>query len=249
MAAPLIFGGDISRLDDFTLNLLCNDEVIEVDQDPLGKPGRRMAKCGTRRSGLARWKTAVWRWGCSIVTKWRPRLLPSGLTWDWGSSVLAIFGGRRIWARSTAGFPRQYQGKASSWSAFGRRGNKIAIPSLPPIVADKTEGTDAEEGEDGKLGNGPGVDAAFAGFGMLRVGDSNCDPPSVPNGTGRPSIRRAEEHVLREPSKCSNPKLIQSARFRGGPMVARVGIDLDSIQPGKDLDPATAGGNLHFIGG
>jgi len=43
VAAPLIFSGDITRLDDFTLNLLTNDEVIDVDQDPLGKPGRRMA--------------------------------------------------------------------------------------------------------------------------------------------------------------------------------------------------------------
>jgi alpha-galactosidase len=46
VAAPLIFGGDVTRLDDFTLNLLCNDEVIDVDQDPLGKPGRRVAKDG-----------------------------------------------------------------------------------------------------------------------------------------------------------------------------------------------------------
>jgi alpha-galactosidase len=48
VAAPLIFSGDITRLDDFTLGLLCNDEVIDVDQDPLGKPGRRMARQGTR---------------------------------------------------------------------------------------------------------------------------------------------------------------------------------------------------------
>jgi alpha-galactosidase len=46
VAAPLIFSGDITRVDDFTLNLLCNDEVIEVDQDPLGKPGRRIFKQG-----------------------------------------------------------------------------------------------------------------------------------------------------------------------------------------------------------
>lgn len=44
VAAPLIFSGDMTRLDAFTLNLLCNDEVLEVDQDPLGKPGRRVAK-------------------------------------------------------------------------------------------------------------------------------------------------------------------------------------------------------------
>jgi alpha-galactosidase len=43
VAAPLIFSGDITRLDDFTLGLLCNDEVIDVDQDPLGKPGRRIS--------------------------------------------------------------------------------------------------------------------------------------------------------------------------------------------------------------
>jgi alpha-galactosidase len=44
VAAPLIFSGDITRLDDFTLGLLTNDEVIEVDQDPLGRPGRRISK-------------------------------------------------------------------------------------------------------------------------------------------------------------------------------------------------------------
>ena len=43
VAAPLIFSGDITRMDDFTLSLLTNDEVIDVDQDPLGKPGRRVA--------------------------------------------------------------------------------------------------------------------------------------------------------------------------------------------------------------
>ena len=48
VAAPLIFSGDITRLDDFTLGLLTNDEVIDVDQDPLGKPGRRMALDGDR---------------------------------------------------------------------------------------------------------------------------------------------------------------------------------------------------------
>jgi alpha-galactosidase len=42
VAAPLILSGDITRLDDFTLSLLCNDEVIDVDQDSLGKPGRRV---------------------------------------------------------------------------------------------------------------------------------------------------------------------------------------------------------------
>ncbi|MBP7800903.1 MAG: NPCBM/NEW2 domain-containing protein [Saprospiraceae bacterium] len=40
LAAPLLIGCPIEQLDPFTLNLLTNDEVIAIDQDPLGKPGR-----------------------------------------------------------------------------------------------------------------------------------------------------------------------------------------------------------------
>lgn len=40
MAAPLIFSGDMAKLDPFTLNVLCNAEVIEVNQDPLGRQAR-----------------------------------------------------------------------------------------------------------------------------------------------------------------------------------------------------------------
>jgi alpha-galactosidase len=36
MAAPLFYSGDMNHLDAFTLNVLCNPEVIEIDQDPLG---------------------------------------------------------------------------------------------------------------------------------------------------------------------------------------------------------------------
>jgi len=35
-SAPLLIGCDMEKLDDFTLNLLTNDEVIEINQDPLG---------------------------------------------------------------------------------------------------------------------------------------------------------------------------------------------------------------------
>jgi alpha-galactosidase len=40
MASPLIYSGDMARLDPFTLNVLCNPELIDVDQDPLGKQAR-----------------------------------------------------------------------------------------------------------------------------------------------------------------------------------------------------------------
>lgn len=40
MAVPLLIGCPIEQLDAFTLNLLTNDEVIGINQDPLGKAGR-----------------------------------------------------------------------------------------------------------------------------------------------------------------------------------------------------------------
>lgn len=39
-AAPLFYSGDMGQLDPFTLNVLCNPEVLEVDQDELGQCGR-----------------------------------------------------------------------------------------------------------------------------------------------------------------------------------------------------------------
>ena len=37
LSAPLLVGCDLAKLDDFTVNLLSNDEVLDVDQDALGK--------------------------------------------------------------------------------------------------------------------------------------------------------------------------------------------------------------------
>lgn len=40
LSAPLLIGCPIEQLDSFTLNLLCNDEVLEIDQDPKGIAAR-----------------------------------------------------------------------------------------------------------------------------------------------------------------------------------------------------------------
>jgi alpha-galactosidase len=42
LASPLLIGCDLSQLDPFTLNLLTNDEVLAVNQDPLGKQAVQM---------------------------------------------------------------------------------------------------------------------------------------------------------------------------------------------------------------
>jgi alpha-galactosidase len=43
LSAPLLLGCDLEKLDDFTLGLLTNDEVLEVNQDALGKQASRVA--------------------------------------------------------------------------------------------------------------------------------------------------------------------------------------------------------------
>lgn len=53
LASPLLIGCDMAQLDDFTLNLLCNDEVLEVNQDPLGKQASRVSQDADK-------KTEVW---------------------------------------------------------------------------------------------------------------------------------------------------------------------------------------------
>ena len=42
LASPLLLGCDLTRLDPFTLNLLTNDEVLDVNQDPLGRQAVRV---------------------------------------------------------------------------------------------------------------------------------------------------------------------------------------------------------------
>lgn len=49
LAAPLLLGCDLERLDEFTLNLLGNDEVLAVNQDALGKQALCVAKDGDLR--------------------------------------------------------------------------------------------------------------------------------------------------------------------------------------------------------
>jgi len=49
LSAPLLIGCDMTKLDDFTLNLLSNDEVLALDQDSLGKSATCVLKDGDLR--------------------------------------------------------------------------------------------------------------------------------------------------------------------------------------------------------
>jgi alpha-galactosidase len=51
LAAPLLIGCDMTRMGQFTIDVLSNDEVLAVDQDPLGQAARLKNRAG---------KTEVW---------------------------------------------------------------------------------------------------------------------------------------------------------------------------------------------
>jgi alpha-galactosidase len=42
-AAPLLIGADMSQMDEFTINLLGNREVLAIDQDPMGRAAARVS--------------------------------------------------------------------------------------------------------------------------------------------------------------------------------------------------------------
>ncbi len=44
LSAPLLLGCDLTQIDDFTLNLLTNDEILDVNQDMLGKQAKPILK-------------------------------------------------------------------------------------------------------------------------------------------------------------------------------------------------------------
>jgi len=47
LCSPLLIGCDMTQLDAFTLNLLTNDEVLEINQDPLGRQAARVQRSDT----------------------------------------------------------------------------------------------------------------------------------------------------------------------------------------------------------
>jgi alpha-galactosidase len=78
LAAPLLIGSDISRLDQFTIDALSNDEVIAVDQDPLGRQGTRRSQEGS----LEVWARPLWD-GTIAVGLFNRSKAPAPVTARW----------------------------------------------------------------------------------------------------------------------------------------------------------------------
>jgi len=99
LAAPLLIGCDMTQLDPFTLDLLTNDEVLEVDQDPLGQQGARQSKLGK----LEVWSRPLWD-GTLAVALFNRSEKPAEVTARW--SDLGLRGPqpvRDLWRRRDLG--------------------------------------------------------------------------------------------------------------------------------------------------
>lgn len=99
LASPLLIGCDLTRLDDFTRAILTNDEVLDVNQDPLGTQARRVVQDG---------KAEVWARplfdGTQAVGLFNRGVEPRSVTVRWSDLKM---GGRQpvrdLWQRKKMG--------------------------------------------------------------------------------------------------------------------------------------------------
>lgn len=113
LAAPLLIGCPIEQLDAFTLSLLSNDEVIEVNQDPLGKSARlvleelsvqvwlKPLEKGAYALGI--FNTANFGKTPASYFRWEDEL-PAIYTLDFNKLKLnGLFNVRNVWTQKTEG--------------------------------------------------------------------------------------------------------------------------------------------------
>ena len=89
LSAPLLLGCDLSQADEFTLNLLNNDEVLEVDQDPFGSAAGRISS----KDGMEVWAKDM-EDGSKAVGLFNRTLFPAKVSVKW--SDLGLTGPQKV---------------------------------------------------------------------------------------------------------------------------------------------------------
>ncbi|HVU34404.1 MAG TPA: exo-alpha-sialidase [Opitutaceae bacterium] len=128
LAAPLLIGCDLAHLDPFTRGLLTNDEVIAVDQDPLGRPARRVM----RRRDVEVWARPLAD-GAMAVGLFNRGELPADVTARW--SELGLSGAHRVrdlWRQRNLGtFADQFTALVPRHGVTLVRIDAVATPPEP----------------------------------------------------------------------------------------------------------------------
>lgn len=78
LAAPLLIGCDLTKMDDLTRSLLMNHDVVEIDQDPLGKAALPKVKDGS----LEIWTRPLWD-GTTAVALFNRGYEKAKMTAEW----------------------------------------------------------------------------------------------------------------------------------------------------------------------
>jgi len=132
LAAPLLIGCDLSQLDDFTLSVLTNPEVLEVNQDPLGRQAGRV----TTADGLEVWSRPLVN-GTLAVGLFNRTRRTATVTAQW--SDLGMVGPRTVrdlWQRKDLGtFDGAYSAEVPRHGAVML---KIGVPQSQPAPAAQT---------------------------------------------------------------------------------------------------------------
>jgi alpha-galactosidase len=116
MAAPLIAGNDLRSMDAATLAILTNAEVIAVDQDPGGVPGRRL----THLLGPEVWARPLTLDGARAVLLYNDYFFAETATVDWDELGLAPGSAtvRDVWAQGDLGaFTNSYSTKLEPFAS------------------------------------------------------------------------------------------------------------------------------------
>ena len=126
LSAPLLIGCDLTRLDPFTKAILTNDDVLDVNQDPLGKPAGRIGEAGETQiyaRPLFDGTQAVGLFNLSAEAQ------PVTVTW----AQLGLSGSqavRDLWLRKDLG--KKAEGYTVSVPAHGAMMFKIGMPAKMP---------------------------------------------------------------------------------------------------------------------
>ncbi len=122
LSAPLLLGCDLENLDAFTLGLLTNDEVLDVDQDALGIQARQISN----RNGLEVWAKPLAD-GSWAVGLFNQNDDPATVSVDWRNLALpANCRVRDLWRQKNLG------SKSSGFSATVARHGVVLVQVFPP---------------------------------------------------------------------------------------------------------------------
>ena len=94
LAAPLLLGCDLEKLNRFTLNLMTNTEVLAVNQDELGQQAQRVA----RKGQMEVWARPLWD-GTVAVAVFNRGFVPATTTLTWAEIAPVIPSGKMLVGR------------------------------------------------------------------------------------------------------------------------------------------------------